>query len=183
MKSLKRIGTRPASLPLAADDVVEFHAARILLLVSLCGTANRIDGLTKMAKMDFFARYPEFFDIARGHAKGQSATDTTMVESAMVRHHYGPWDKRYYHVLAHLEAKGLITVSKDKKTYLIKLTDVGRERAKQLAAKPSFAALVARMKEIKEAFGKRSGSFLKDMIYEVFDREVGKRRMGEVIER
>ena len=35
------------------------------------------------------------------------------------RHHYGPWDKRYYHVLAHLEAKHLIKVVKVKKTFVI----------------------------------------------------------------
>jgi hypothetical protein len=48
MRSLNRLGTRPASLPLAADDIVEFHAARLLLLILLCGVAGRIDGLTKM---------------------------------------------------------------------------------------------------------------------------------------
>ena len=31
MKSINHIGFAPASLPLSADDVVEFHAARILL--------------------------------------------------------------------------------------------------------------------------------------------------------
>ena len=34
MRSLNRLGTRPASLPLAADDIVEFlYAARLLLLI------------------------------------------------------------------------------------------------------------------------------------------------------
>ena len=57
MRCLIRIGTQPVSLPLSADDIVEFHAARLLLLMSICGVAGRIDGLTKMAKLDFFARY------------------------------------------------------------------------------------------------------------------------------
>jgi hypothetical protein len=60
MKSLNRLGARSVSLPLSADDIVEFHAARLLLLLSVCGVAGRIDGLTKMAKLDFFARYPDF---------------------------------------------------------------------------------------------------------------------------
>ena len=71
----------------------------------------------------------------------------------MVRHHYGPWDKRYYHVLAHLESKELITVAKKGRSYQISLTDLGRERAKMLAAQPSFAPLVERMPEVKKAFG------------------------------
>jgi hypothetical protein len=107
MKSIRHAGDSPVSLPLAADNIVEFHAARLLLLVSLCGTANRIDGLTKMAKLDFFVRYPDFFAVAK---KDQTPVpqDHEAVESAMVRHHYGPWDKRYYHILAYLESKQLI---------------------------------------------------------------------------
>jgi hypothetical protein len=100
MKSLNRLGARSVSLPLSADDIVEFHAARLLLLLSVCGVAGRIDGLTKMAKLDFFARYPDFFEVARA-ASTPTGSDTGIrtdeadlaVESAMVRHHYGPWDK------------------------------------------------------------------------------------------
>ena len=101
----------------------------------------------------------------------------------MVRHHYGPWDKRYYHILAHLEAKRLITVTKEKSAFQIVLTPLGRDRAKLLAARPSFSALVARMKEIKKTFGQRTGSSLKNMIYDLFDREVGKLPMGKMIEK
>ena len=65
MRSLSRVGLQPVSLPLAADDIVEFHAARLLLLMEICGVKGRIDGLTKMAKLDFFSRYPDFFEVAR----------------------------------------------------------------------------------------------------------------------
>jgi hypothetical protein len=193
MRSLNRVGTQPMSLPLSADDIVEFHAARLILLMSICGTNGRIDGLTKMAKLDFFARYPDFFEVARAAVSSKSDENDDLhkavrlveetVESAMVRHHYGPWDKRYYHVLAHLEAKGLITVSKDGKSYRIALTDLGRDRAKALAAKPSFAPLVNRMREVKETFGKKNGNFLKTLIYRLFDEQVGRRPMGETISR
>lgn len=187
MRSLNRVGTQPSSLPLSADDIVEFHAARLLLLMSVCGVKGRIDGLTKMAKLDFFVRYPDFFEIARAalaptvseDSKSQSVENS--VESAMVRHHYGPWDKRYYHVLAHIEAKGLITVSKQSKSYSIALTDLGKERAAAIAARPSFGPLVARMKEVKTTFGAKSGNFLKDLIYRLFNEEVGLRPMGERI--
>jgi hypothetical protein len=187
MRSLSRLGTRPASLPLAADDIVEFHAARILLLILLCGVSGRIDGLTKMAKLDFFSRYPDFFEAAaRGQSKEHPArppVEVMAIESAMVRHHYGPWDKRYYHVLAHLEAKQLIRVAKVKKTFVISLTDLGKERAQRLAEKASFDTLVARMREIKKVFGSRTGSSLKNMIYNMFDAEVGRRPLGEMIEK
>ncbi len=136
MKSYSHLGGHPASLPLLADEIVEFHLARLLLLIRLCGTANRIDGLTKLAKLDFFARYPDFFLEARRELEPDPSLAEPIqgdgrgaVESAMVRHHYGPWDKRYYHVLAHLEAKQLVSVKKDKRSYKIELTELGVERA------------------------------------------------------
>src|SRR6188768_3489489 len=101
MKALRRLGQTPAGARLLADEVLEFHAARLILLLRLCGTANRIDGLTKLAKLDFFVRYPKFFERAVG---GRAAMAST--ESSMVRFHYGPWDRRYYHVLSFLEGGG-----------------------------------------------------------------------------
>lgn len=189
MKSVNRLGTYSVSLPLLADDVVEFHAARLLLLFNYCGVGGRIDGLTKMAKLDFFARYPDFFAVARraevtGAEDGHETSELSdvAVEAAMVRHHYGPWDKRYYHVLANLEAKQLITITKHGKLYRLGLTDEGRERTKNLADRASFAPLIERMREIKKVFGSKSGSTLKKLIYRLFDEEVGKRPMGEVID-
>lgn len=188
MKSLDRVGSWPAALPLPADDLVEFHAARILLLLSQCGTAGRrINSLTKFAKLDFFARYPDFFLEARRASgldpplQSEPLTTDEAIESAMVRHHYGPWDKRYYQVLGHLEARQLITVCKEGSSYQIALTDLGAEKAGQIAKLPSFQLLVLRMKDIKKAFGGKSGSFLKNLIYRVFDEEVGRRRLGETI--
>jgi DNA-binding PadR family transcriptional regulator len=190
MKSLNRIGTRPVSLPLSADDIVEFHAARLLLLLSVCGVSGRIDGLTKMAKLDFFVRYPGFFEVARAATIPAGATDAPQrkesddaVESAMVRHHYGPWDKRYYHVLSHLEAKWLITVAKEGNSYRIALTDLGRKRAEALKARPSFAPILETMREVKKTFGAKNGTFLKKLIYRLFDAEVARRPWGKAIER
>lgn len=188
MKSVKRLGNYSVGLPLLADDVLEFHAARLLLLLSVCGVSGRIDGLTKMAKLDFFARYPEFFAAAR-HAAALDSVDQResqvksglAVEAAMIRHHYGPWDKRYYHVLAYLEAKKLITVTKHGNSYRLALTNEGRHRAKRLCDQASFVPIVERMREIKKSFGSKSGSALKQLIYRLFDEEVGRRPMGEVI--
>ena len=187
MRSLNRIAGRSIALPLSADDIIEFHLARLLLLLKFCGTAGRIDGLTKMSKLDFFARYPDFFSVAKAAKEtseperlSRSATHT--VESAMVRHHYGPWDKRYYQVLSVLEAKGLIVVTKEGNSYRITLTDLGNDRARALSTKSSFADLVTRMKDIKKTFGSMNGNKIKQLIYELFDAEVGQRARGEVIE-
>ena len=188
MKSIDRIATTSVGLTLTADDIIEFHVARLLLLMHICGTAGRIDGLTKLAKLDFFARYPDFFHTAIGATQLETAEESATkrdrsVESAMVRHHYGPWDKRYYHVLAVLEAKSLMKVEKEGNLYRFVLTPMGRDRAKALAGRPSFEFLVERMREIKKAFGRKTGSYLKNLIYRLFDAEVARRPMGKVIQK
>ena len=94
MRSIANLGTSPAALPIIAEDLVEFHAARLLLLFNICGINNQIDGLTKMAKLDFFVRYPEFFEEVTAHLGLKSPTTMSTRESGMVRFHYGPWDKR-----------------------------------------------------------------------------------------
>ena len=98
MKSYREIALHPVSLSISADEIIEFHLARILLLIKLCGRKDRIAGLTKFAKLDFFVRYPEFFERARSrldetsNALERPQGESTTVESSMVRHHYGPWD-------------------------------------------------------------------------------------------
>ena len=181
MKSLKNINDLPAGLPLAADDLLEFHAARLLLLFKVCGVAGRIDGLTKMAKLDFFVRYPLFFKEACKALGLETQSTETTVESSMIRFHYGPWDDRYYHVLAFLESTGLLEVTKVKNAFTLKLTEKGQSAAKQLADDDAYAPLVEQMKHVKKALGAKAGSSLKKLIYTVFEKEVGQRTLGETI--
>jgi len=139
-----------------------------------------------MAKLDFFARYPDFFDVARRALEPPATAIATLpkenaVESAMVRHHYGPWDKRYYHVLAYLEGSGLISVHKHGNAYQLAITDLGRERAKMLESRSSFSPLVERLRQVKKTFGGKTGTYLKNLIYRLFDDEVAHREMGKEI--
>ena len=53
----------------------------------------------------------------------------------MVKLDYGPWGRRYYHVLAYLKAKGLIIVGKEGAAYTFQLTELGRESARALRKK------------------------------------------------
>lgn len=182
MRSFNTLGTSLAGLPVTADDLLEFHAARLLLLFKICGTSGRVDGLTKMAKLDFFIRYPQFFDTVCRKLGLSTESVTTSVESSMIRFHYGPWDDRYYHILAYLEGKQLLNVTKDKQAYTLSLTDEGKEIADKFANDESFALLVAQMKQVKKVLGNKAGSTLKKLIYQVFEKEVTQRRLGETIE-
>lgn len=177
MKTLPHHASRPVSRPLPADDVVEFHAGRLALLLAICGGPSaKIRGLTKMAKLDFFVRYPDFFAAVRGHERRGSP-----VEAAMVRHHYGPWDKRYYHVLAFLEARGLMKVERSGKSVHLSLTKDGKTAAKRLAEHPAFADLVEHMGAVAAAFGGSTGSELKTLIYRTFGEDVSDRPLGHII--
>jgi hypothetical protein len=181
MKSLKNLAEQPASIPIVAEDVLEFHAARLLMLIRLCGTGGKIDGLTKMAKLDFFVRYPPFFNEICNTLGATVESSIATIESSMIRFHYGPWDRRYYQVLGYLEAKRLISISKKGKSYQIALTSAGKAVEKKLEGDSAFAGLADQMKSVKRVLGSKTGSSLKDMIYKVFDAEIAKRSLGEVI--
>lgn len=186
MKSLANLANQPAGRPLLADDVLELHAARLLLLILLCGKKlkgtqrTRIEGLTKMAKLDFLVRYPEFFDRLAKHLDNDVKTSLQTVESSMVRFHYGPWDKRYYHILGYLESRELVKVEK-KKGFEFELTDKGADIARIFEQKQSFLQLSEHMRQVKKLVGDMGGTKLKDLIYKVFGKEVVDRKMGESI--
>jgi len=181
MKSLAHFENHPGSIPLMADDVLEFHASRILLLIKLCGTSGRIEGLTKMAKLDFFVRYPQFFSVACEELGKQVPTQKQQVESSMIRFHYGPWDDRYYHLLSYLEAKQLISITASGKRYNLALTNSGKSVAIRFEKDEIFAEIVDHMKHVKKVLGAKSGSALKKLVYMLFDNEVARRTLGEVI--
>jgi DNA-binding PadR family transcriptional regulator len=182
MKSAYNLENELAGLPLLADDIVEFHASRLLLLLEICGDKGRIEGLTKMAKLDFFVRYPQFFVKACEVLNKKANIQSDNSDANMVRYHYGPWDQRYYHVLAYLEARQLITTHKENKTFYLVLTDKGQEVAKQFLKDPSFSSIIAQMKEVKRVLGGKKGTQLKNLIYKIFDAEVAQRLLGEAIE-
>jgi hypothetical protein len=179
----------PTGRPLTADQVTEFHAARIILLVFLCGTKDRtsgqfqIAGLTKMAKLDFFVRYPDFFERAKESLAQRTATVSLgPVESSMVRFHYGPWDPRYYQILAYLESRELLGVKKLGRAFVFSLTSAGVDVARRLAKQEPYKEITLRMTNVKTVFGNKTGDWLKKLVYKLFDEEVSRLPLGMVIE-
>ncbi len=182
MKTLTNIASLPASITLLADDILEFHASRLLLLFKLCGKYGRINGLTKMAKLDFFVRYPHFFHIACNKLGVNYLNSLQHVESSMIRYRYGPWDERYYHILSYLKAKQLIKITLNSNMFELELTNVGDEIASRFAHDPAFSDIAKHMGQVKKVLGDKAGSTLKKLIYKIFEDEVAKRQLGEVIE-
>lgn len=182
MNSIGRLGEISTGSSLPADSLIEFHASRILLLIFVCGTGKRIDGLTKMAKLDFFVRYPAFF-ASLSKALGKPVQDySNEIESHMVRYHYGPWDKRYYRLLSYLKARNLITIVESGNRIDVTLTQLGARAASKLAKEEVYVDLVEHMRNVKQLLGHRTGNAIKALIYKTFDVEVAQSAMGKIIE-
>jgi hypothetical protein len=169
------------------DDV---HLGRLLLL--LLAASNRktkdkaIEGITKLAKLDFLLRYPNCLEralVAKNKkielAKVQDHERTT-IEAKMIRFKYGPWDARYRRWLNLLASRSLVTIDIDKKTVLIDITDKGREVAEQFAANDAYSDITERSELVVKTFGGMTSSGIKDFVYQVFP-ELETMKWGENI--
>jgi hypothetical protein len=135
-----------------------FHMSRLLLLIDVFATPSgdgSIEGLTKLAKLDFLLRYPANLEralSARG-AKAEEAQvldfERNSVEASMVRYKYGPWDFRYRRFINLLVAKGLVHVYLRGRTVHLGITPAGRESARLLAADEIFSTLHERSTLLK----------------------------------
>lgn len=187
MKSVNEINNISIGSPISSDELIEFHASRLLLLVAICGKKDserkqkKIEGFTKLAKLDFFVRYPEFFMKASYFLNRIEKVKDISIESKMIRFHYGPWDKRYYEVLPYLEARNLLVIQKVSGTYNFYLTDLGFSIAEKLMKTHSFFDLTERITRVKEVLGSMTGTNLKNLVYELFDEEVKQKKLDEII--
>jgi len=168
----------PASLFLL-DDNIPFHATRLVLLIALAGTPG-IEGRTKLAKLDFFVRYPDYLlKAAEIEGKRDIVEDIKeiiqsgpTIESHMIRYRYGPWDQKYYLVLAYLSGKRLITVQQKGNVDCFLLTEKGGQLAESLIEQSEFHVLSERCRIVKKLFGNNRGSDIKTFIYRHFPEVV-----------
>lgn len=163
------------------------HLGRLLLILralSAYGPERPIEGLTKLAKLDFLLRYPTFLERAleARHASVKSVAaeehERRSVESAMVRYRFGPWDERYRRFLNLLSAKGLVRVTVEGRTVVTTLTDKGLETANQLASQGAFQQLDRRAQLLKH-FDLTATNLMK-FIYDTFP-EISSLRSGRTI--
>lgn len=171
----------PLHRPWDPDDSLDFHAARLLILLLRCGNGSRhqIEGRTKLAKLDFLIRYPLFLERALS-ALSEPATTLAAtwratgpeVEAPMIRYRYGPWDPRYRQFLAFLESRQLIrvTVATPER---VSLTAAGRNLAEQIASRESFRPIVERCDAMVGNLAALNGTQLKNLVYDLFPVEVG----------
>lgn len=164
-----------------------YHQARVLVLVdAFTRSGGKIDGLTKVAKLDFLLRYPTFLRrLANSRGLevpaevGPTGAEELAVESRMIRYKYGPWDDRYYPVLGGLIGLGLVDVLPGQGRLALRVTDLGRESVAALRSN-GWEQTWQRARFLKRHFD-RTGSALKQVIYDELP-EVVDRPLRSVIE-
>lgn len=168
----------------------DFHLSRLLILLA-SNSGNRtknkpMEGLTKLAKLDFLLRYPNCLEraliaISRNPEEAMLQDfERTTIESKMIRFRYGPWDHRYRRWVSLMVARGLATVGVEGKTVNLWLTPEGHDIAESIGDCESHRALAERAKIVTKRFGSKSGSGLKDFVYETFP-ELTNMKWGEEI--
>lgn len=165
----------------AAEQADALHEARLLILLNQQASKGdgTVNGITKLAKMDFLLRYPLYFERLLRETRKRPPTvvmepyERDTVESRMIRFRYGPWDRRYRRWIGLLVAKQLVDTFVKGRTVYVGLTDHGRQLAGVLANLKEFSNLNARSAQVSKAVGSMSGSALKDLIYKVVPELIG----------
>ena len=158
------------------------HEARLLVLLKVAAGKGKhpdpVDGIMKLAKMDFLLRYPNILEralvaisdkkpTAKKAAESITESEKDTIEGRMIRFRFGPWDKRYRRWLSIMAAKQLLTVAKVGKTVQIQLTEKGRELADQIASRDEFVDLAKRAGLVRFAVGNMSATRLMKFVYKI----------------
>ena len=148
--------------------------ARLLVLISaFSGQQEGLQGRTKLAKLDFLLRYPEFLERALLHRgvdaedAAEATSDRNPVEQRMVRFRYGPWDPSYFALLGSLIGRRLIEVIPYSRGLGYRATPDGQRLARELSLDPAWQQTKQRADLLKRHFN-LTGATLKTMVYDLF---------------
>ncbi len=164
------------------------HLGRLLLLIYIFSGEKRlgeVEGLTKLAKLDFLLRYPTYLEKALLESKKPMVKavpegfERRSVEAKMVRFKYGPWDFRYRRFINTLIGRNLVYIRKAGRSYYLGITENGVRVATQLSESLELQDLVERAKIIKTHFN-ISGTNLMKFIYRTFP-EISSLQYGKEI--
>lgn len=176
------------------ENMDDYHLSRLLVLLFSADArktkpatkAKAVEGITKLAKLDFLLRYPTCLEKALRHEDKDPREarvlprERTSIESKMIRFKYGPWDARYRRWLGLLHARGLVRLALEGSTIQIGLTDRGRSLAAQIRQDGLFEEMVRRSDLIAKTFGGFAAMKLKDFVYEAIP-EITDMKWGDEI--
>jgi hypothetical protein len=183
-------------LAAAVENSDEFNEARLLLLLKAAAgkdeIAKPLEGIMKLAKMDFLLRYPNMLVRALnviGESKKSALAaaaaipeqDRDTIEARMIRFRFGPWDPRYRRWLSILVAKQLAVVYREGRTVKIQLSKNGMALSEQLAEAEAFKPLAERAKVVNSAVGNMPSSKITAFVYKIAP-EIINMKWGNAIE-
>lgn len=154
-----------------------YHQMRVLILIAAVagaqGSNRKLDGLTKLAKLDFLVRYPAVAPTViadldqRDPRLHLSEPGGHEVEAPMIRYRYGPWDDRYYPVIGALVGRGLVRYAPGRRgSVALSPTPTGRKLVEDLIQSNEWKVLGERCQAIAQHAGGLTGARLKGLIYE-----------------
>ena len=146
--------------------------ARLLLLIEAFSRGTKVlEGRTKLAKLDFFLRYPSYcaraLEIRRPELADAIEGAEPDLESRMVRYRFGPWDPAYYALLGRLIGKGLVRPASFARGIGYRATDKGRALALAMCDEPAWVDMAERISLLRKHLD-LSGANLKKFIYQNF---------------
>ena len=171
------------------NRLLDYHIARVLLLITSYNAVHKkpLDGLTKLAKLDFLVRYPVFLlqltekvspQAVPDHIKPTDA-EQVGVESRMVRYKYGPWDDRYYPILGTLIGLGLVKSTPGRGRIALTVSEEGVTIANSISMQEPWAVMASRCEFVAATFD-MTGNRLKDLIYSELPVISGTRYRGAI---
>lgn len=172
----------------AAEKADDLHSVRVLLLLGAVSRQQKttIEGITKLAKMDFLLRYPTALERAL-IATGRPPEDARVhmherhtIESKMIRFRYGPWDERYRRWIGLLVARKLAATYVVGRTVHVGITEEGKRVQNAIRDSGSFADQAHRSSVIADLVRPLSATALMKFIYRVFP-ELESLQWGEEI--
>ena len=151
---------------------MESEARLLLLIDAFTSEIKTLEGRTKLAKLDFFLRYPDFMSRALKIRNPDAVlelkySEVNNIETRMVRYRYGPWDPSYYVILGRLIGKGLIETVPITRGLGYRTTQSGHSVATKFAVNENWAEVAVRTRLLRRHFDLK-GSTLKDFIYKHF---------------
>lgn len=164
------------------------HVARLMLILRHLAEKGdgTVAGITKLAKLDFLCRYPQYFQRFSDRVRSRPEVvelrpyENLTVENRMIRFRYGPWDPRYRRWISLLVSRGLAHAYTKGRTVHVGLTPGGVAVSEALASWDEFRDLDIRAEQLSRIAASKSGTQIKDIIYEIVP-ELGDLDWGERI--
>lgn len=159
------------------------NIVRMLILLDTFAGKNKIgkiQGITKLAILDFLLRYPAALDkvLEKQECEGNKVInkkrvilqsyEVNSIDARMMKFNFAPWDFKYRRIVSILKAKDLIQIDTEGKKIVLGISTKGIDVSRKFNDLKNYEYMFVRCRIIKTVFGNWSQKRLIDMIYLTF---------------